>query len=106
MKGVNKTQKTTKSETNTCGIDVPAEMDGGLQIREIQKKHAKEVDAEIVCRRIELPVAEDGKRKKINQLSIKEKRDLLRVDQMKMLAGELKAGNGISPNDVKYIVPK
>ena len=52
------------------------------------------------------PVAEDGKRKKINQLSIKEKRDLLRVDQMKMLTGELKVRDGIIPNDVKYIVPK
>ena len=105
-KGVNKIRKTTKSETNACGIDVPAEMDGGLKMKEIQKKHEQEVDAEIVCRRIELPVAEDGKRKKINQLSIKEKRDLLRVDQMKMLTGELNARDGIIPNDVKYIVPK
>jgi len=37
---------------------------------------------------------------------MKEKRDLLRIDQMKMLAGELKAGDGIRPSDVKYIVPK
>ena len=88
------------------GIDVPVEMDGGLKMKEIQKKYEKEVDAEIVCRRIELPVDGCGKGKKINQLSIKEKRDLLRVDQMKMLAGELKARDGIIPNDVKYIVPK
>ena len=105
-KGVNKIRKTTKSETNTCGMDVPAEMDGGLKMKDIQKKYETEVDAEIVCRRIELPVDEDGKRKPCNQLSMKEKRDLLRIDQMKMLAGELKAGDGIRPSDVKYIVPK
>ena len=87
-------------------MDVPAEMDGGLKMKDIQKKYETEVDAEIVCPRIELPVDEDGKRKPCNQLSMKQKRDLLRIDQMKMLAGELKAGDGIRPSDVKYIVPK
>ena len=75
-------------------------------MKDIQKKYDKEIEAEIVCRRIELPVDDDGKRKLCNQLSMKEKRELLRIDQMKMLAGELKAGDGIRPSDVKYIVPK
>ena len=60
----------------------------------------------VVFRRIELPLDRDGKRKKCNQLSTKENRDLLRIDQMKMLAGELKAGDGIRPKDVKYTAPK
>ena len=87
-------------------MDVPAEMEGGLKIKDIQKRYDKEIEEEIVCRRIDLPVDEDGNRKTFCQLSMKEKRDLLRVDQMKMLAGELKAGDEIKPNDVKYIVLK
>ena len=87
-------------------MDVPAEMDGGLKMKDIQKRYDKEIEEEMVCRRIELPVGEDGNRKRSDHLSMKEKRDLLRVDQMKMFAAELKAGDGIKPNDVKYIVPK
>ena len=33
-KGINKSRKITKSEQNNCGIDVPAEMDGGLKIKD------------------------------------------------------------------------
>ena len=91
---------------NACGIDVPAEMEGGLKIKDVQKKYEEVIDAEIVCRRIELPLDEDGRRKLCTQLNIEEKPDLLRVDQMKMLAEELKGGDGIKPSDVKYIVPK
>ena len=104
--GIDKPRKVTKSERNNCGIDVPAEMDGGLKIKDIQRKYDKEIKAEIACRRIELPEDENGNKKTYTQLSMKEIRDLLKVDQMKMLTGELKAGDGIRPSDVKYIVPQ
>ena len=34
-KGIGKIQTTAKSETNTRGIDVPAEMEGGLKMKYI-----------------------------------------------------------------------
>ena len=81
-------------------------MDGGPKIKDTQKKYDKEIKAETSFRRIELPEDDDGNKKTFDQLSMKEKRDLLRVDQMKMLAEELKTGDGIRPSDVKYIVPQ
>ena len=66
----------------------------------------KQPPLQISFRRIEFPEDDDGNKKTFDQLSMKEKRDLLRVDQMKMLAEELKAGDGIRPSDVKYIVPQ
>lgn len=104
--GICKPRKTTKSEQNTCGMDIPAEMDGGLKIKDIQRKYDKEIQAEIDCRGIEYPKDEQGNTKTFNQLSMKEIRDMLKMDQMKTLAGELKAQDGIRPRDVKYIVPK
>ena len=56
--------------------------------------------------RVAVPVARLSREETndwFDRLSMKEKRDLLRVDQMKMLAEELKAGDGIRPSDVKYI---
>ena len=38
-KGINKVRKLTKSETNTCGLHVPAEMDGGVKMKDLQKKY-------------------------------------------------------------------
>ena len=67
---------------------------------------AKDCAAAIKNSRIELPEDDDGNKKTFDRLSMKEKRDLLRVDQMKMLAEELKTGDGIRPSDVKYIVPQ
>ena len=39
-------------------------------------------------------------------MSTKEKKDLLRVDEMKNLTAQLKVREGIKPGDVKYIVPQ
>ena len=64
----------------------------------IQKKYEEVIGAEMVCRSIELSLDEDGRRKASNQLNIKEKRDLLRFDHVKMLAGQLRAGDGIKPS--------
>ena len=44
--------------------------------------------------------------KNYNQLSMKEKKDIIRVDKMKNLAAQLKAREDIKPGDVKYIVPQ
>ena len=105
-KGVDKPRKVTKSEQSNCGIDVPAEMDGGLKVKDIQRKYDEEIKAEIDCRGIEYPKDDAGNTKAYDQLSMKEIRDLLRVDQLKSLAGDGKAGDGIRPSDIKYIVPR
>ena len=36
---------------------------------------------------------------------MKEKKDLLKVDEMKNLVAQLKAREGIQPSNIKYIVP-
>ena len=51
------------------------------------------IDAEIVCRRIELQSDKDDRRKPCTQLNMNENRDFLRVDQIKMLGDKLKARN-------------
>ena len=104
-KGISKSRKITKSEQNNCGVDVPAEMDGGLKIKDIQRKYDKALEAEINCRGIAYPKDENGNPKAYGQLSMKEVRDLLKIDQMKTLAEELKAKDGIKPSNAKYIVP-
>lgn len=53
------------------------------------------IDAEIVFRRIELPLDKYDRRKVCSQLNIKGKWDFLRVSQMKVLTGEFKARDGI-----------
>ena len=68
--------KTTKSETSARGIDVPKEMEGGLNTKDTRKKCKEVIAAEIFCRRIKLPVNEDGRREKCNQLNTEEKRDI------------------------------
>merc|ERR1712238_208396 len=97
---------TTKSEVNVCGADVPAEMDGGLKKKDIQSKYDKEIKAEMEHRRIRYPEGEDGKPKPFKKLTMKEKRDLLVLDEIRVLAAEGKARDGIEPRNVKYIVPQ
>ena len=61
--GIGKNRKVAKSERSSCGIDVSAEIYGGLKIKDSQKKYNKGIEAEISCRRIELP-EDDGRKKK------------------------------------------
>jgi hypothetical protein len=74
-------------------------MDGGLKIKYILQKYDKEIRAEIECRGIRLS-------KPYTQLSMMEKKNLLKVDEMKNLAVQLKAREGIQPSDVKQIAPQ
>ena len=74
-------------------------MDGGLKIKYILQKHDKEIRAEIECRGIRFS-------KPYAQLSMTEKKILLKVNEMKNLAVQLKAREGIQPNDVKKIAPQ
>jgi len=104
--GVDKPRKITKSEVNVCGADVPAEMDGGLKKKDIQSKYDKEIKAEMEHRRIRYPEGEDGEPKPFKKLTMKEKRDLLVLDEIRVLAAEGKARDGIEPRNVKYIVPQ
>jgi hypothetical protein len=98
-KGTQQPRKLTKSEQNACGADIPAEMDGGIKIKDIIKRHDKETKAKIECRGIKHDNA-------CGELSTKKKKDLLHVDKTKNLAAQLKAREGIQPSDVKYIAPK
>ena len=41
-----------------------------------------------------------------NELKHKEKKDLLRLDEMQNLVVKGKAQDGIKPSDIKYIVPR
>ena len=51
-------------------------MEGGLNTKDTRKKCKEVIAAEIFCRRIKLPVNEDGRREKCNQLNTEEKRDI------------------------------
>ena len=55
---------------------VPAEMEGGLNMKDTRKKCEEVIAAEIVCWRIKLLVKEDGRMEKCNQLNTEEKRDI------------------------------
>ena len=46
-KGIQKPRKMTKSEQCSCGPDVPAQMDGGITIQNLQVKYDKEIEAEV-----------------------------------------------------------
>ena len=48
----------------------------------------------------------DGKPKPFKKPTMKEKRDLLVLDEIRVLAAEGKASDGIEPRNVKYIVPQ
>ena len=45
--GIQKPRKLTKAEQIKCGLDVPAEMDGGLRKKDIQRKYDAQIRAEI-----------------------------------------------------------
>lgn len=83
-----------KSGKNVCGPDIPAEMDGGLKMKDIQKKYDKEIKAEIDFRGIN-----DENLKPYEEVSMKEKRDLLKVDVTKILTAQLKSRDGNKPGD-------
>ena len=96
--GINKKRKIIKSEQNSCGADVPAKMDGGITIRNLQVKYDAQIKAEIIFRGIKLD-------KSHKDLKHQEKVDYLRLDEMKNLATQGNDRDRIQPGHVKYIVP-
>ena len=56
-------------------------MDGGLKIKDLQKRYDKEIRAEIECRGIQA-------RNSHEQLSMHKKKALLKVDEIKNLASQ------------------
>ena len=104
--GIDKQHKITKSEMNKCGPDVPAEMDGGLKKKKIQRRYNRGIRVEMEHRHIKYPKDKDSKSKSFNKLTMKEKRDVLVQDEIRVLAADGKARDGIEPRDVKYIVPQ
>ena len=53
----------------------------GLKTKDIQKKYDKEIQAELDCRGIDYPKDEHGDLNTFDQLSMKEKSDLFKIDQ-------------------------
>ena len=97
--GIENPRKRIKNEQNTCCLDIPAEMDGGLKEKDMQRKYDKEIRAEIEFRKLRLE-------KPYEELSIAEKKELLINSEMGIRAAQLKARDGISPGDIKYIAPQ
>ena len=97
--GIQKPRKLTKAEQIKCGLDVPAEMDGGLRKKDIQRKYDAQIRAEIEFRKLQLP-------KPYEDLTIVEKKELLINSEMGIRATQLKARDGISPGDITYITPQ
>ena len=89
---------------NVCGPDVPAEIDDGVKKKDIQQRYEREIRAEMEYRRIKYPKDEDGKSKSFKKLTMKEKRDLLVQDEIRVLVADGKARYGIEPRNVKYEV--
>ena len=75
--GIEKNWKMMKSERSSCGIDLPAEMDGGLKVQNIQKKYVwylrilKQIF--LAGEYVELPEDDEGNNKTFDRLSMKEK---------------------------------
>ena len=69
---------------HSCGVDIPVEVDGGIAIRNVQKKYNKQLEAEFIHRGI-------GHREPYKKLSMKEKANLLRISETKNLVAEGKA---------------
>ena len=74
-------------------------MDGGITISNLKMIYDKQIEAEITFRKIQL-------KKPYAQLTAKEKKDHLRMDEMKYLFAQGKARDGIELKDIKYIVPQ
>ena len=69
----------TESEQCSCGLDVPAQMDGEMTIRDLKMTYNyKQKEAEIVFWKIQLE-------KQYKQQKAKEKKDLLRIDETKYI---------------------
>ncbi len=89
-KGIDKVRKLTKAETNTCGLDVPGEMDGRVKMKDLQKKYTPQMKAEFKARCIK--VAADFH---WDTAKIKDIHDYLCVHEMQQLTEEGKARDGI-----------
>ena len=98
VRGVKKKRNIMKSELNAIGVDVTADMGGAVKMASLTNKVDDEIFAEVRIREIEL--TNDWK-----NLSIKEKRDILQKDEMRRLAAEGKARDGIQIDDIKQIIP-
>ena len=78
-------------------------MDGGLKICYIPKEYNKETKAKIEYRGVkEFPIDDNRKQTRYNKLRILEKKDLLRINKMQIMAAQGKAHNGITPGGVPY----
>lgn len=105
-KVLEKQNKLVKAE-EAAGVDIQARVDGGILLRIMTKKNNFEdlVDVEILAREITMNKKKVTK-KKLADLTIAEKRKLLRQDEMaKLLTNAGIAQRGMKEADVKHIIP-
>jgi len=95
---IQKKRVVIKAEMNSR-VDVTAQMGGGVLLHILTRTNNFEphIDAECEARNIK------GYR---TNLTIGEKKKLLRTDELKIWAAQGKARDGIKQNDVNYIVPQ
>ncbi len=93
-----KPRNVTKSELNMNGGDITAEMGGAIKWGTIVVKYDAVMRAELEARGVELP-------KEYSEMSWKEKKAVLRLDEMKRVAAEGKGRDGIKVTKITDIVP-
>ena len=80
-------------------------MDSGLKKKYLLRKYDRHIKAEMKKRLIKYPKDEDGKSKLFEEPTMKEKRFLLVLDEIRVHAAQGKAREGIGPCNIEYIVP-
>ena len=101
-KGMNKKCKITASESNTGGICVTAQMSGKILLSILNRTkegHNVHIDAEIAERGIEPPMS-------LDEMTWADKKNLLKIDEFKILAEKGQLMNTPEWKDVKEIWPQ
>ena len=73
-----------------------------LKKKNIQQQYDREMRAEMEQRCIKYPKYKNGKSKSFKKLTLKEKRDLLVQDEIRVLAADGNARAGIESHNLKY----
>ena len=96
-KGIDKTRKITKAEQNMNGVDIKAEKGGRVVIKDLVTEYKTQVKAEIEARQIELP-------KDFEDMTMKGRREILRLDEMKnrMIMGLAREGTNQLMSKISY----
>lgn len=95
-KGTEKARKITEADQNMNGIDITAEKCGRVVIRDLVTEYKPQVKIEIEARQIELP-------KDFEDMTTKERREILRLDEIKNRTLMGLGREGTKPTDVPVL---